>query len=101
MRILDELKYPDGISSPLEDLNDWVWEKGYYCQTEEGIWYELYLSRDQRKYYPNTKVLEETMEETNYDSLYLGNFEEYNQITFFVPNDEEEWTYEELTDKFM
>ena len=65
MRILDEEKYPDGISSPLEDLNDWVWEKGYYCQTEEGIWYELYLSRDQRKYYPNTKVLEETMDETN------------------------------------
>ena len=34
MRILDEEKYPDGISTPLENLDSWVWKKGFYCETE-------------------------------------------------------------------
>ena len=101
MRILDEEKYPDGISIPLENLDSWVWKMGFYCETEEGVWYELFLSDEQRKYYPDTKDLEESMEESNYDSLYLGDFQDYGQITFFVPNGEEEWTFEELTDMFM
>ena len=35
---------PDGISEPIENLSTDVWDRGYYLETDEGIWYEVYVN---------------------------------------------------------
>ena len=101
----DYEKYPDGISSPLDDLEPSVWDRGYYCETDEGVWYEVYFSEEQKKHYPSEKEIQETFDSNLIDGegfkgISLWNFEEDNQITFFVPNGEEEWTFDKMTDMF-
>ena len=43
---------PDGISNPLENLTEHVWDRGYYLETDDGYWYEVYVNDDIKKYYP-------------------------------------------------
>ena len=97
--------YPDGISNPLGDLEPSVWDKGYYCETDEGVWYEVYFSEEQKKHYPSEKEIQENFDANLIDGkgfkgISLWNFEEDNQITFFVQNEEEEWTFDKMTDMF-
>jgi len=42
----DYEKYPDGIADPLKflDHEERVWDRGYYCEVENGCWYELYVN---------------------------------------------------------
>mgnify|MGYP006126192557 CR=1 FL=1 len=40
--------YPDGISTSLDNLEPSVWDRGYYCETDKGVWYELYFSEEQK-----------------------------------------------------
>jgi hypothetical protein len=35
------------------------------------------------------------------EGLWLGDYEENSQITFFVPNQEKEFTFDEMTDIFI
>ena len=44
--------YPDGISEVVNDLEPSVWDRGYYCETEEGVWYELYVNETVKSDYP-------------------------------------------------
>ena len=46
--------YPEGISNPLSflDRDESVWDRGYYCETEEGVWYELYVNETIKLDYP-------------------------------------------------
>ena len=32
---------PDFISDPLENINTLVWDRGYYKETDDGVWYEV------------------------------------------------------------
>ena len=43
---LDQEKNPDGIAIPLNGLDDEVWERGYYCETDDGTWYEVYANEN-------------------------------------------------------
>ena len=88
---------PDGISSELDGLTDLVWLRGYYCETDDGIWYEVYVNDDLK--YPIDLSDEEDMEVfEGFHDLNLDHYESDNQITFFEPNDEQEYTLDELTD---
>lgn len=98
--------YPDGISTSLDNLEPSVWDRGYYCETDKGVWYELYFSEEQKKYYPSEKELQETFDANQIDgkgfkAISLSNFEEDNQITFFVQHEEEAWTFDKMTDVFF
>ena len=97
-----------GIETSIEDLETSVWDRGYYCDTDEGVWYELYLNNEQKKYYPTELDLQETLNENfkygknteGFKGLLLFHFEDENQITFFVSYSEEEWTFDKMTDIF-
>ena len=91
---------PDGISNPLENLTEHVWDRGYYLETDDGYWYEVYVNDEIKKYYPTIDLKDEEQKETfgNFHDMMLDHYESDNQITFFVPNDEDQYTLDELTD---
>jgi len=37
---------PDGISESIgfDDQESVAWERGYFCEIEDGIWYELFVN---------------------------------------------------------
>ena len=81
---------PDGISKSIENLSTDVWDRGYYLETNEGIWYEVYVN-DQIK-----KGCDEIFD--YFHDIMLDHYEDNNQITFFVPNNETQYTLDKLTD---
>ena len=91
---------PDGISEPLENLTPDVWDRGYYLETDDGIWYEIYVNEQIKKYYPKIDLEDEKQKETfgKFHDIMLDHYESDNQITFFVPNNETQYTLDELTD---
>ena len=40
---------PDGMSETLENLTPDVWNRGYYLETDDGIWYEVYVNDQIKK----------------------------------------------------
>ena len=91
---------PDFISDPLENINTLVWDRGYYKETDDGVWYEVYVNDQIKKYYPKIDIInndEDKQTFGNFSDLMLDHYESDNQITFFVPNDEELYTLDELT----
>ena len=91
---------PDFISDQLDNLNSNVWDRGYYKETDDGIWYEVYVNEQIKKYYPEIDLNDEEQKETfgKFDSIMLDHYESDNKITFFVPTDESTYTLAELTD---
>ena len=91
---------PDGISDQLENLEPQVWDRGYYKETDDGIWYEVYVNDQIKKYYPKIDLNDEEQKETfgKFDSIMLDHYESDNQITFFEPIGESTYTLAELTD---
>lgn len=97
--VWDEEINPDGISTPLKNLNNLLWNRGYFTETDDGIWYEMYVNDNIKKYYPTINLGEDEAENfTKFNNLFVGNYKEYNQITFFVANGEDEYTLETLED---
>lgn len=102
--VFNEEINPDGISTQISfDSDDQVWEKGYFCTTDDGTWFEVYVNDEIKEYYPSIDLDDEDQTETfeGFHDLDLSNFEEYNQITFFVPKNEEVYTLEYLTEIFI
>lgn len=53
----DQYEYPDeGITDTLDGLNNLVWDCGYYCETDQGIWYELYVVDRIKEEIPSIEV---------------------------------------------
>ena len=44
--------YPEGICEEVPDLEPTVWNRGYYCETDQGVWYELYVNETVKSDYP-------------------------------------------------
>lgn len=85
---LDLEKYPDGISIPMDvDGMDGI-TRGYYLITEDGTWYEIYLSEE-----INMDSLEEEMEAFN--SLYIDI--EERQVSF-LEIDSSDYNLDEFLD---
>ena len=91
---------PDGISETLENLTPDVWNRGYYLETDDGIWYEIYVNDQVKKNYPKIDLEDEEQKETfgKFHEIMLDHYNDDNQITFFVPNNEIQYTLDELTD---
>lgn len=77
------------------DLNPEVWSHGYHQETDEGIWYEIYVNDDIKKACPD---LDKDEFVTKFHGTYLNNYQEDNQITFIEPNGEEKYTLDALHD---
>jgi len=94
---------PDGISDQLENLEPQVWDRGYYKETDDGIWYEVYVNDEIKKYYPKIDLKNEEDKETfgKFKDIMLDHYESDNQITFFQPNNEKTYTLDELTEIFI
>ncbi len=104
----DYEKYPDGISETLNflDHEELVWNRGYFCEVEDGCWYELYVNDSVKVTFPalNGDINDENAviyAFRGFKGLWLGDYEENNQITFFEPKNENIWRYEEMTDIFL
>ena len=104
----DYEKYPDGIADPLKflDHEERVWDRGYYCEGENGCWYELYVNESVKLDYPTLNGDMNNPDNIAYAfrgflGLWIGDYEESNQITFFEPAGEKTWNYAEMTDIFI
>tara|TARA_Y100000589_G_scaffold237649_1_gene225049 strand:+ start:287 stop:619 length:333 start_codon:yes stop_codon:yes gene_type:complete len=93
----NKYKYPeDGVNEQLSSMNGTVRDRGYYEETEDGIWYNLFVTEEIKNYYKTEKAALEAL--YNFHQLNLSMYEEYNQINFFVPNDESTYTSNEMTE---
>ena len=55
--IANNYEYPeDGVNEEL-DLNELVWDRGYYEVAEKGTWYNLFVTEQMKGYYPNKKEI--------------------------------------------
>ncbi len=103
LRKSDEIKelannyeYPeDGVDEEI-NLNELVWDRGYIKVTEEGSWYNLFVTEQIKGYYPNEKEALAAL--NDFYELDLSMYEEYNQINFFVPDVDRTNNVEEMTD---
>jgi len=90
---------PDGISEEVFVLNDLVWDRGYCCETDEGTWWEVYVTDKIKKGYPIDLSSEDDKETfKGFQDLNLDHYESDGQITFFESYEEEVYTINELTD---
>jgi hypothetical protein len=91
---------PDGISISIRELDNVVWSRGFYFPTDDGIWYEIYVSDEIKGFYPDINLGNDEHYETfgGFHDLNVENYVEYNQITFFEPNGEKDFTLENLTE---
>ena len=103
LKSIDEIKeksnlseYPeDGVNEQLYDMDETVWDRGYYEETEDGIWYNLFVTEEIKDWLKTEKKILEVL--YNFHQLNLSMYEEYNQINFFVPN-ESTFTADEMTE---
>ena len=40
----DMSEQPDEIDEQIDDLDDEVCDRGYKCQTADGVWYEVFVN---------------------------------------------------------
>ena len=100
--VWDEEINPDFISDPLENLNSIVWDRGYFKETDDGIWYEVYVNEIIKQKIPkidlknkNLKILE------TFHDLLIDHYESDNQITFFAPQESNQNYLDILTNIFL
>tara|TARA_B110000240_G_C13375180_1_gene400002 strand:- start:518 stop:844 length:327 start_codon:yes stop_codon:yes gene_type:complete len=97
--------YPDGISKSLEVFDDFVWNRGYYLETDEGVWHEMYVNDLIKSENPNVDENKENEDPglkyslERFHGLLLDHYQENSQITFFVQN-EYEYDFNGMTDFF-
>ena len=100
--VWDQEINPDFISDPLENLNPLVWDRGYFKETDDGIWYEVYVTEKIKQKIPkidlkskNLKILE------TFHDLLIDHYESDNQITFFAPLENDQNYLDILTNIFL
>ena len=103
MEDVDMLEQPDEIDEQIDDLDDEVWDRGYKCQTADGVWYEVFVNDTIKSIHPDINTENEPYDAifSGYKGLMLDFYDDYGQITFFVPNGESEKTLEALTEYFI
>ena len=99
--VFNEEINPDFISARLEKLNTEVWERGYCKETDEGVWYEVYVTDDIKEHFPVIDLQNDAEHKAvfgKFSDIFLDNYETDNQITFFVADGETTYTLDELTE---
>ena len=67
MEDADMLEQPDEIDEQIDDLDDEVWDRGYKCQTADGVWYEVFVNDTIKSIHPNINTKNEP-----YDAIFSG-----------------------------
>ena len=97
----NEYEYPEGgIEDPIEVDED-IYDRGYYRKVDEGTWYEVYVSEATHEETPTINLEDGSFPGSSLKSLScirVDDYEDYGQITFFVPNDETFHDLDFLTD---
>ena len=86
-----EYEYPDGGIEDQIDVDESVWDRGYSRKVDEGTWYEVYVNKKTHEETPTINLTDDSFPGSvmgSYSCLRLDDYEDYGQITFFVPNDE-------------
>ena len=92
---------PDFISDVLENLNSKIWDRGYFKETEEGVWYEMYVNKDVKKKLPKININKESSKLfSNLKDIIIDHYHDDNQITFFQPKNENKYTFVYLENLF-
>ena len=101
--VFDEDKNPDGISKPINGLDEEVWEKGYCCNTDDGTWYEVYANENIREIWGEFELNEPDDKEMfeKFSNFDVSMFGDYGQITFFVATGDTENDLDALTEIFV
>jgi uncharacterized protein YwgA len=71
---------PDGISIILKNLDKFVWNRGYYFPTDEGIWYEIYVNDEIKRFYPDINLSNDDM------ISYINDNKVPNKLYFYDTN---------------
>ena len=89
--VWDQEINPDFISDPLENLNSVVWDRGYFKETDDGIWYEVYVADRIKQKVPKIDLNDQKQKilKTFHDLL-IDHYENDNQITFFAPQESDQ-----------
>ena len=77
--VWNESLNPDGISNEITDLTLDVWDRGYHFNTDDGIWYEVYVNDKTKKYYPKIDIISNAEDKEvfgSFDSIMLDHYEE-------------------------
>ena len=100
--VWDQEINPDLISDPLENLNSVVWDRGYFKETDDGIWYEVYVADRIKQKVPKIDLNNQKQKilKTFHDLL-IDHYENDNQITFFAPNESDQNYLDILTNIFI
>ena len=100
--VWDQEINPDFISDPLENLNSVVWDRGYFKETDDGIWYEVYVSDRIKQKVPRIDLNDQKQKilKTFHDLL-IDHYENDNQITFFASNESDQNYLDILTNIFI
>ena len=100
--VWDQEINPDFISDPLENLNSVVWDRGYFKETDDGIWYEVYVTDRIKQKVPKIDLNNQKQKilKTFHDLL-IDHYENDNQITFFAPNESDQNYLDILTNIFI
>ena len=100
--VWDQEINPDLISEPLENLNSTVWDRGYFKETDDGIWYEVYVTDNIKQNVPKIDLNNQKLKiiKTFHDLL-IDHYESDNQITFFSPMNESQNYLDILTNVFV
>ena len=100
--VWDQEINPDFISDPLENLNSVVWDRGYFKETDDGIWYEVYVSDRIKQKVPKIDLNDQKQKilKTFHDLL-IDHYENDNQITFFAPQKNDQNYLDILTNIFI
>ena len=99
-KVAKRYTYPEeGVNQSFE-LNKDYWDRGFYEETEEGIWYNVFVNEATKEGIPTIKKLEKIFLEKSakFYELDISMYEEYSQINFFVPNNESKLTLDEMTE---
>tara|TARA_B100001173_G_scaffold228010_1_gene198010 strand:- start:15 stop:332 length:318 start_codon:yes stop_codon:yes gene_type:complete len=100
--VWDQEINPDFISDPLENLNSVVWDRGYFKETDDGIWYEVYVADRIKQKVPKIDLNDQKQKilKTFHDLL-IDHYENDNQITFFAPQESDQNYLDILTNIFI
>ena len=96
------------ITEKLTGLDMDVWDRGYYHQTDEGCWYEVYVNDAIRKIWSPENMVDIFAGKSGYTAfgekpsmIHVSDYDNDNQLTFFVPVREVKYTLKHLTDYFL
>ena len=89
--VWDQEINPDFISDPLENLNSVVWDRGYFKETDDGIWYEVYVADRIKQKVPKIDLNNQKQKilKTFHDLL-IDHYENENQITVLAANESDQ-----------